>query len=472
VGRLALALDPGVLAWLARGRTVVLVSGTNGKTTTSHLLAAALGESGAVAHNASGSNMADGAVAALAARPGARWAVLEVDELHLGEVACAVAPAVMVLLNLTRDQLDRVSEVRATAAGVGEVLAADPLITVVANADDPLTVWAAARAGSRVWVAAGGAWRDDAASCPRCGELLERTDRAAAGPPLEGRGTGTTMGPAEDPPRWRCTGCGLARPQPAWWWDRVEDGIGPSAHHVVSAGTAVTRSTGLAARAGPASGSAATTADVDPGGVDAGGTDTGGTDTGAVAADGVDTVRLAVGLPGRFNVGNALMALAAADAVGVEAAVAARGLSRVEEVAGRYLIADVGAHRVRLLLMKNPAGWVEALDVLAASRPLVVVINAREADGRDVSWLWDLPVEQLAGRPVGAAGERYADLGVRLSYAGIDHVAAPDPLVALAELPPGEVDVVANYTAFLSLRDRLRVRRSRWGRRGRSGVAA
>ncbi|MDT7621501.1 MAG: hypothetical protein QOF99_2402, partial [Pseudonocardiales bacterium] len=86
-GRVTLALDPSALRRLAAGRRVVLVSGTNGKTTTSHMLAAALGNLGAVAHNASGSNMADGAVAALAERPDAPWAVLEVDELHLASVA-------------------------------------------------------------------------------------------------------------------------------------------------------------------------------------------------------------------------------------------------------------------------------------------------------------------------------------------------------------------------------------------------
>jgi len=164
---------------------------------------------------------------------------------------------------------------------------------------------------------------------------------------------------------------------------------------------------------------------------------------------------LRVGLPGRVNVGNALMALAAADAVGVAAVRGAAGLATVEEVAGRYVVTRVGDHVVRLLLVKNPAGWVGALEFLRVPRPIVVVINAREADGRDVSWLWDLPVEQLADRHVAAAGERAADLGVRLSYAGIDHITGPDPLTALRRLPAGEVDVVATYTAFLQLRDKL-----------------
>ena len=89
-GRVTLALDPHALRHLAAGRRVVLVSGTNGKTTTSHLVAAAVRTAGRVAHNAGGSNMADGAVAALAEARDTEYAVIEVDELHLAAVAEAV----------------------------------------------------------------------------------------------------------------------------------------------------------------------------------------------------------------------------------------------------------------------------------------------------------------------------------------------------------------------------------------------
>jgi UDP-N-acetylmuramyl tripeptide synthase len=108
-----------------------------------------------------------------------------------------------------------------------------------------------------------------------------------------------------------------------------------------------------------------------------------------------------------------------------------------------------------MLLAKNPAGWVETLTVIAPERPVLIVINAREADGRDTSWLWDVPFEQFPAREVVASGERAADLGVRLSYAGLDHRTEPDPVAALALLPSGTVDVVANYTAFRQLQRRL-----------------
>ena len=176
-GRVTLAVDPQALRHLACGRRTVLVSGTNGKTTTSHLLAALLRTVGPVAHNATGANMPDGAVAALAAQPDAALAVLEVDELYVAAVAEAVDPQVIVLLNLSRDQLDRGSEVRGVAAALSAALIRHPGTLVVANADDPMVVWAAAQA----------------VQC-RVG----------------GGGQGLGRGHARVPPLWGCAGGGRA----------------------------------------------------------------------------------------------------------------------------------------------------------------------------------------------------------------------------------------------------------------------
>src|SRR6185437_9344720 len=123
--------------------------------------------------------------------------------------------------------------------------------------------------------------------------------------------------------------------------------------------------------------------------------------------------------------------------------------------AGRYAVVRRGSQDLRLLLAKNPAGWAGMASMLSQPRPLLVIINAREADGRDTSWLWDVAFEQFTCHHVVASGERAADLGVRLSYAGLNHQTVPDPLAALAALPPGEIDVVANYTAFHQFRRRL-----------------
>jgi UDP-N-acetylmuramyl tripeptide synthase len=370
-GRVTLALDRQALRHLAAGRRIVLVSGTNGKTTTSHLVAAAVRTAGRVAHNAGGSNMADGAVAALAESREAEYAVIEVDELHLAAVAEAVNPAVVVLLNLTRDQLDRATEVGAIASAIGDALTRHPGTVVVANADDPMVVSAAKSATRSVWVAAGASWLGDATSCPRCGDTLTFTE-----------------------PGWQCV-CGLGRPTPDWWID----------------------------------------------------------DSKACTADAV--LPLDIRLPGQVNRSNATMAIAAACAVGVPADQAAAALREVDVVAGRYAVVHRSGQDLRMLLAKNPAGWAGMLSMLREPRPLLVIINAREADGRDTSWLWDVPFEQFGSRPVVASGERAADLGVRLSYAGLEHRTVADPLAALEALPAGQIDVVANYTAFHQFRRRV-----------------
>jgi UDP-N-acetylmuramyl tripeptide synthase len=175
----------------------------------------------------------------------------------------------------------------------------------------------------------------------------------------------------------------------------------------------------------------------------------------AVWADGRrHPVRLA--LPGRFNQANALLAAVAAEACGIDAAVALDAMADVMEVAGRFTVRAFGAARARLMLAKNPAGWDELLDLVAGgAAPLVVSINARVADGADPSWLWDVPFERLAGRTVVATGDRFRDLSVRLRYAGVAHTSEADPVHAVGAAAGRDadalVDVIGNYTAFHDL---------------------
>ena len=372
-GRVALALDPGVLTELARPRTTVLVTGTNGKTTTTAVVAAALGVLGPVASNRSGANMPDGLVAALADQPSAPYAALEVDEAHLAAVLAVTAPAVVVLLNLSRDQIDRVGEVRRLERALRRALAACPAVTVVANCDDILVSSVAAATGRPVWVSAGAAWRADATACPHCGDVVR--DRSG---------------------QWWCR-CGFARPRPDWIVRRQS----------------VRTPEGLC-------------------------------------------VPLAAGVPGKANLGNAAMAAAAAVSLGVPLLPALHGIGSIGEVAGRYRLFDHQGRRARLLLAKNPAGWRETLAVITAhDLPVVLVVNGREADGRDLSWLWDVPFDNLVGRSVIVSGECHLDLAARLVYAQVAHTVVPDPLAAIAQLPAGPIDVIANYTAFRDLTRRL-----------------
>lgn len=187
-GRVGLRLDPTLLSALARGRSIILVSGTNGKTTTSAMVREAWG--GAVAANVTGANMPAGHVAALVSSSASR-AVLETDEAWLPSVIAASSPAVVVLLNLSRDQMDRANEVRQMAQRWRDSL--QPTVftrgVVVANASDPLVVYAAEVATNVRWISTPHAWHADAASCPHCTRALH----------FESTG-------------WRCD-CGFAEPE-------------------------------------------------------------------------------------------------------------------------------------------------------------------------------------------------------------------------------------------------------------------
>ena len=374
-GRVSLIVDREALTHLGASRWTGLVSGTNGKTTTTRLLTAALGTLGPVVTNPQGSNLPPGLVAGLSRAAPGTTAALEVDEAWLGIAAAALAPKTMTLLNLTRDQLDRVAEVRRLSQRWREVVTANPEGRIVANADDPLVAWAASAAPDRcTWVGAGQPWRDDAAGCARCGGRIR----------WEGE-------------EWACDECGFARPTPVLWIEADE----------------------------------------------------------LVGSDGIRHA-IALTLPGRANRANAAMAAATAEIAGVDLDVSLAAMRATAAVDGRYRTARVGHSTARLLLAKNPAGWVEVFDMLAPPPcPVVVVINSRIADGRDPSWLWDVPFERLAGRVVAASGERSRDLAVRLQYAGVDARRIDDPLEAVQAVGPGAVDVAANYTALRDIDARL-----------------
>jgi UDP-N-acetylmuramyl tripeptide synthase len=198
--------------------------------------------------------------------------------------------------------------------------------------------------------------------------------------------------PADGGPEWVCSGCGMARPQPDWSVD----------------GTVLR---------GP---------------------------------DGV-TVSVPLALPGRWLSSNAAFAVAAAAAMGVPPADAVRAVTAVSDVDGRYRAVDVDGRRVRLFLVKNPASWAEAVSLGAGSDAAIVL--AMEAFSiRDLTPGWDVDLTPLRGSTVVASGQRRLDVAVMLEAAGVAHTVVADPLAAIASVPPGEVHVIANYTAFKDLR--------------------
>ncbi len=200
-GLVALKIDPDILTGLGSGRRTVVITGTNGKSTTTRMTAAALSTLGEVATQADGANMDAGIVAALHAHFDAPLAALEVDELHVPHVCDAVSPAAVVLLNLSRDQLDRVGEINMIERKLRAGLAKHPETVVIANCDDVLVTSAAFDAENVVWVAAGGGWAGDSVSCPRTGEpiLWDGDHWYSTGQPESGRT--------------------FERPTPDWWLD-------------------------------------------------------------------------------------------------------------------------------------------------------------------------------------------------------------------------------------------------------------
>lgn len=377
-GQVLTRLAPDAFAQLLQGRRVLAVSGTNGKTTTTHLLAAAIraglgADAARLVTNADGANLHYGIASALSQRPGADIAVLETDERVVSDMIAHARPELLVLLNFSRDQLDRHHEIKALGRAwrVALEAAGQAGPTIVANACDPLVVWSAGTAAKVIWVETATIWNADGALCPACGTILRRSH------------TG-------DRDRWDCPGCELHQPVAGYRVDGAKIQL----------------------------------------------------------PDGT-RVEPDLQVPGSFNVSNAACALAAAleFGVGIEAALA--GMRTVTAPAGRFATARFGSTTARLLLAKNPAGWAEALP-LAASDPVILAIDSVAADGKDVSWLWDVPYEQLAGRLVICTGPRAQDLAVRLSYAGVDHEIEPDLRKALGSRS-GTVDVIATYTPFQGL---------------------
>ena len=390
-GEVALRLDPHVLSELARTRRSVTVTGTNGKSTTTRMVRAALSTAAPVASNVNGDNMPPGIVTALMSAPAAPFAALEVDEMHLPIVAADVDPAVMVLLNLSRDQLDRVGEIGTVERRLRAAVDAHPGAVVVANCDDPLIASAAWDSAHTVWVAAGSGWGDDSVGFPRGGRVVrdEGGWRVVEGDPA------------------------YLRPTPDWWLEDLDSG---------------------ATRSGERGGGASATL-CGPGGVRV-------------------RLELSLpGIANLGNAAQAVVAAVtlgvapddAARAVGTVAEVAGRYSHHDVRGRGvRMMLAKNPAGWQEAMAMVD-----------AGVDQVIVAVNGQVPDGQDLSWLWDVDFANLDNgreRRVIACGERGRDLQVRLEYAGIHCQRTDTPMQAIEACEPGRVELLANYTAFRDLK--------------------
>jgi UDP-N-acetylmuramyl tripeptide synthase len=407
-GKLLWKVHPGAVDRLAARLPAgsVLVSATNGKTTTAAMAAAVLQPRFRLAHNASGANLVSGVASTLIASPGSELGLFEVDEAALPEVAHRVRPRALLLGNLFRDQLDRYGELEHVAERWRRVLAELPQTTVVVNADDPLLADVArAHPGLRTF---------------------GLDDRTHARPSLQHAADSTY-----------CPACGRPLVYEAAY-------VGHLGEYACPAGHRSRPDLGVAAR------------QIDLHGL-------GGSAFTLEQVDGSARVRLA--LPGLYNVYNATGAAALAAAFGVPLEEVAGRLQAFTAAFGRFERIEIGDRRLLMLLVKNPAGANEAVRTLlegAAPAFAVVALNDEIADGRDVSWIWDVDFEPLlAGLDrVVVAGSRAEELGLRFAYGGLDRrriEVVPDLERALdrglQQTPPGgELVLLPTYTAMLRLR--------------------
>lgn len=428
-GLVADRIDPGMLTKLARRLPAgaIVVAGTNGKTTTSRMIADILQAGGyRVIHNRSGSNLVRGVAAAFAEQtsflgaPRGDIAVIESDEAAFPSIVRQVSPRLIVLNNLFRDQLDRYGELNTIASRWQPALAALPAAaTLVVNVDDPglaaITHDVAAR---------------------RIGFGLAESDYQLAALPhaadatvCRGCGAQLTYGAlyVSHLGAWQCPACGQERPE-----------LDVAGRQIELDGVEALRVT-----------------------VD-------------FPTNGAKPLPLAVGIPGLYNVYNVVAATAAAHALGIADATITQALGAFRSAFGRIERVEIAGRTLTLALVKNPVGFNEVLRMLTMATggltvPTLIAINDLDADGRDVSWLWDVDFELLADgtAPLSTSGLRGPDMANRLKYAGVpldritplpnDLAAALDSFVAT--IPPGETGyALLTYTAMLDFRHILATR--------------
>ena len=404
-GKLLTIVDPDAIDRLAARlpQGAALVSATNGKTTMTAMVAEILRPRLRVAHNRSGANLLSGVASALLEARGCEFGLFEVDEAALPEAARRVRPRAVLLGNLFRDQLDRYGELEHLATRWREDIPAGA--RVVANADDPVVGELGRQRGGLLF-----GLDDPAHARPALQHAADSKYCVRCGTPYVY--AAAYVGHLGD---YRCPHCGHARPP--------LDVLGRALELIGLERAAFDLVTPVEAR------------------------------------------RVALRLPGLYNVYNALGAAALALELGVSLDDVVAGLERFDAAFGRFERIAVGNRVLLLLLIKNPAGANEVIRTLVEGRQprrLVVALNDAIADGRDVSWIWDVDFEPLFGglETLVATGSRAAELALRAKYGGLDEArieVVPDLERALdlgLELtPPGEeLVVLPTYTAMLALR--------------------
>ncbi len=413
-GKIALYADPRIIADMAHKLHdgSICVVGTNGKTTVTSLIADSLEASGkTVVCNRTGANLDSGVATSLLHADPSDWGVFECDELWLGKVTPQLQPTYVLLLNLFRDQLDRCGEIDRIQESIVAALAASPHTVLLYNGDDPLCEIIARKASNKAF--AFGIGEDlglpqntvsDARMCQQGPHMLEYTYRQ--------------YGQLGD---FFCPECDFKRAPLVY-----------SAHdvHVGEDGLSfdVERSCAIG------------------------------------AADGAKTAvpddRVSASYTGVYMIYNLLAVLMAAECLGANAAATQRAIDAYDPGNGRLQWMDVAGRSVLLNLAKNPTGFNQNLKLVCEApgrKAAAFFINDKEADGHDISWIWDIDFEELADRAgdgltVYAGGLRANDVQLRLKYAGVKAELVASAAEAMDKMSALPVDCsayfIANYTAL------------------------
>jgi lipid II isoglutaminyl synthase (glutamine-hydrolysing) len=419
-GDVARAIDRDILRKLSQDLKFgsIVITGTNGKTTTARLVSWLLEGAGhRVVSNRSGANLIFGVTAATlesannSGRLSADWGVFEIDEASLPKAIDEIQPKAALVLNLFRDQLDRYGELESIAKKIEAALANLPVgSTALLNADDPRV----AEIGSNLihpplWFGLDDTTvaehelphAADARTCPRCGSSLI-FDAVYVG--HDGV--------------YRCPNGDFERPTADITATKIKlngfDSIAMTVHSQTA----------------------------------------------------MQDQRISLPLGGLYNAYNVLAAYSAGITLGLDPDYIAQRLQDFRAAFGRQERMEFRGRHLNLVLSKNPAGFNETLRTavdLAQGNNFLIALNDRKADGTDVSWIWDVDFERLKGkaRALIPAGNRAHDLAVRFKYAGV--TATPpetDPGKALDALvkatPEGETaHLLCSYTAMLDLRAEL-----------------
>ena len=413
-GKLALKVDPNYLDTLSDGVKTVVITGTNGKTTTTHIVAQALENAGQEAfYNRSGANLIQGVVTefsthcTIGGKPKCAYAVIECDEGAMARVCKALNPDVVLVNNVFRDQLDRYGEVMHTRDNILRGLKNAPNAQVLLNADCSITASLADEIDNPVsfyGVACEIYPRrvpdiSDATHCIKCGTAYEYTYSTYAH--LGG---------------FYCPSCGWKRPE---CFVEVQEVVERKAN-----------SCELQIRVGECSQQ--------------------------VHAD----------VPADYDIYNCAAAVAALTAFGFETADAFAAIGKFKHGFGRSEVFDFDGTKVRMMLMKNPAGCNQIINLLLnepdEGQGLVCILNDQECDGTDVSWIYDASWESIAAELNEAyfSGDRAEDMALRLKYAGLptEHIHVEkdyDKLIDTLAAAQHDTTVVANYSAMVAFRQKM-----------------